>query len=116
MKNLPAIKSRYLQDEIPVRLGGLSANLSRIRSFSRQEANRDAVEGLIDESKHFIEWTAAEMDVSSAEELIRLQVLLARWQINWESTWTDPVERNQLGFEAGKWSNRVLELSGLVKV
>ena len=116
MKNPSAIKSRYLQDTIPVRLGGLSANLSRINSFSKQEANREVVESLIEESKHFIEWTAAEMDVNRAEELIHLQVLLARWQIDWESIWSNPVKRNQLGIEAGNWSKRVLELSGLVKV
>ena len=60
MKDWKAIRERYLYDSLPVRLGGLAANLSRIKSFASHDANRDAVESLIGESKYFIEWAAAE--------------------------------------------------------
>jgi hypothetical protein len=45
----------------------------------------EALEGYIklDESKHFIEWTAAEADIDKAAELVELQVQLARGQYNW---------------------------------
>ncbi|MDX1418013.1 MAG: hypothetical protein R3293_27675 [Candidatus Promineifilaceae bacterium] len=115
MNNLGAIKSRYLEDEISIRLGGLATNLSRIKSFSGQDANQSAVAGLIDESKYFIEWTAAELDILVAEELVLLQVLLARWRYSWEATWADKTKRKNLAEEAGNWSVRVLELSGLVR-
>jgi hypothetical protein len=76
MKDWSQIKERYLRDDLPVRLGGLAANLSRIKSFSANDAGRAAVESLIDESKMFIEWTAAQAEVSTAEKLIDLQIQL----------------------------------------
>lgn len=79
MKDWTLIRERYLRDTLPIRLGGLAANLSRIKSFAAYDAGRDAVESLIDESKFFIEWTAAEADSSVAAELVELQVQLACW-------------------------------------
>lgn len=72
MKDWTVIRERYLHDALPVRLGGLAANLSRIKSFASHDANREAVESIIDESKYFIEWTAAETDVETAAELVGL--------------------------------------------
>jgi hypothetical protein len=74
MKDWTPIRERYMRDSLPIRLGGLAANLSRIKSFVSREGNREAVESLIDESKYFIEWTAAEAEVSTAAELVELQV------------------------------------------
>ena len=114
MKDWTPIRERYLRDQLPVRLGGLAANLSRINSFSSQEASRDAVEGLLDESKYFIEWTAAEVEVNTAAQLIELQVQLARWQHNWTETWGNPLRRKQMAEQSAAWSQRVLALSGLL--
>ena len=60
MINAQAKKERFLRDPIPVRLGGLAANLARVDSFSQNPANQAAVFDLFEESKYFIEWTAAE--------------------------------------------------------
>ena len=115
MKDRSAIQERYLRDTLPVRLGGLAANLSRIKSFAAHEASRDAVESLIDESKYFIEWTAAEAEIQTAAELVVLQIQLARWQCQWVQIWLDPVRRGQVAEASGVWSRRVLELSGLLR-
>ena len=115
MMDVLTVKARYLQDEVPVRLGGLAANLSRIRSFSHKNANQDAVHNLIVESKYFIEWTAQETETVVAEQLVDLQVQLARWQYSWDQVWGNPDQRHDLSEEAGSWSRRVLELSGLLK-
>ena len=114
MKDWTPIRERYLRDQLPVRLGGLAANLSRIKSFSSRQASRDAVESLLDESKYFIEWTAAEAEVNTAAQLVELQVQLARWQRNWTETWDDPLLRQQMAEQSAVWSQRVLELSGLL--
>ena len=115
MKDRSAIQGRYLRDTLPVRLGGLAANLSRIKSFAAHDASRDAVESLIDESKYFIEWTAAEAETQTAAELVTLQIHLARWQCNWSRIWADPEQRQGLAEESSVWSKRVLELSGLLR-
>ena len=114
MKDWTAIRERYLRDSLPVRLGGLAANLSRIKSFAAQDANRKAVESMLDESKHFIEWTAAEAEVQTAAQLVELQVQMARWQLTWTNTWNDPLERKHLAEQSATWSKRVLEMSGLL--
>ena len=114
MKDWKAIRERYLYDSLPARLGGLAANLSRIKSFASHDANCEAVESLIDESKYFIEWAAAEVEVDTAAELVELQVQLAGWQHNWASIWTDPTQRQQMSEQLSAWSKRVLEMSGLL--
>ena len=114
MKDRSAIQGRYLRDTLPVRLGGLAANLSRIKSFAAHDASRDAVESLIDESKYFIEWTAADSETQTAAELVALQIQLARWQCDWSRIWADPEQRRRLAEESSVWSKRVLELSGLL--
>ncbi len=115
MRNYQRIQERYLRDPLPVRLGGLAANLRRIKSFTQHAANRAAVESLLDESKHFIEWTARETEIETAAQLVELQIQLARWQRNWDRIWADPEERQQVGNQSQTWSDRVLALSGLLR-
>ena len=114
MKDWTGIRERYLRDDLPVRLGGLAANLGRIKSFSANEASRMVVESLIDESKMFIEWTAAQAEVNTAEKLVELQIQLALWQLQWKTIWSDVSKRNQLAEQSSNWSKRVLEMSGLL--
>jgi hypothetical protein len=113
MKDWAPIQERYLRDGIPIRLGGLAANLRRIKSFAAQETGRDAVASLIEESKFFIEWTASETQTDTAAQLVELQVQLARWQYAWPQIWPDPARRQQVAEQSLAWSDRVLALSGL---
>ena len=115
MKDWTIIQERYMRDELPVRLGGLAANLSRIKSFSANEASRETVVNLIDESKMFIEWTAAQAEINTAAVMVDVQVQLALWQIRWERIWTDPAQRKLIAEQSGIWSKQILELSGLLK-
>lgn len=99
---------------MPVRLGGLAANLARVRSFAEHPDHCDVVERLLDESKFFIEWTAPEAGLDSQAELVDLQIQLAHWQHVWKRIWDDPARRAGVAEEAGAWSERVLEMSGLL--
>jgi hypothetical protein len=114
MKDWTPIQERYLRDSIPVRLGGLAANLRRIKSFAAQETSRDAVASLIEESKFFIEWTARDTLTDTAAQLVELQVQLARWQHNWSQIWSNPTRRKQIAEQSLAWSERVIALSGLL--
>lgn len=114
MKDWSTIKERYLQDELPTRLGGLAANLARIKSFSRNTANIDVVKSLIEESKFFIEWTALDAEIETTARLVELQIQLAIWQWSWESIWSDEVQRTSVAEKSQNWSNSVLEMSGLL--
>ncbi len=103
-----------MADTVPVRLGGIAANLARVRSFSRNIENKDAVYDLFEESKHFIEWTASETEPATAASLVELQVQIAVWQRGWLSNWADETKRNSIALASSEWSTRVLESSGLL--
>ena len=75
MKDWTTIRDRYLRDTLPIRLGGLAANLARIKSFSHNIANYKVIESLLEESKFFIEWTANATEVNTAAELVELSPL-----------------------------------------
>jgi len=115
MKNLAKRRSRYLQDSTPVRLGGLAANLGRVASFSKHADHRDVVNSILQESKWFIEWTAGDLEIDRAAELVRLQVQLASWQLKAPTEWSDESWRNKLVADSKEWSERLLEMSGLLQ-
>lgn len=114
--NRAAIRERYLKDKMAVRVGGLAANLARIKSFSDHQAHRDIVAALVDESKYFIEWTTPdpEAELQLQAELVEIQIQLALWQQSWDDIWADPARRASVAEEAGRWSQRLLERSGLL--
>ena len=103
------IRERYLRDPLPIRLGGLAADLARIASFAEDPLDQQAVVSLLEEGKHFAEWTApgAPLDIQVA--LAEVQVSLALWQRRYVSGRPDPLMRDG----AQRWSNQLLELSGL---
>jgi len=105
-----------MRDSLAVRLGGLAANLARIKSFAGNEANGPLVASLIDESKFFIEWAAPEAAPEIAAELIEMQIQMARWQLIWDHIWIDPMRRNEVAQQSKKWSEQVLIHSGLLSV
>ncbi len=109
-----AIRTRYLEDEVGVRLGGLAANLLRIRSYADRTDHGEVVSRLVRERALFIEWTAADANARDQPELAALQRELLQWHRAWESVWGSSESRASLAQEAGKWSQRLLEMSGLL--
>jgi hypothetical protein len=82
MKNWETLKQRYLRDELSIRLGGLSANLARIKTLTGKVISQNTIEYLIRESKFFIEWTALDTDIDTTVKLVELQIQLASSQLN----------------------------------
>ena len=113
MKDFTSVRIRYLRDPLPVRLGGLAADLARIGSASVNPANSRAVRVLLEQARRFIEWTAGELDAEAGGELADLQLALTLWLHAWEEAQVHPVQRALLGHEANCWADRVLALSGL---
>jgi hypothetical protein len=114
MKNQAAIQQRYLRDPLPVRLGGLAANLARVESFSNHPEHSEVVESILNESKYLAEWTAFDASLPIQVELVELQRQLAVWQYGWKCILADPVERATVAEQAGRWSKRILSSSGLL--
>jgi hypothetical protein len=115
MKDRSRIRDRFLRDSLPVRLGGLAANLARVRSFSDNPVHRDVVGQLLDESAWFIEWAAPEAPLETQAALLDCQRQLARWRRTWGAVWDDPTGRAAVAERAGVWSQHFVSLSGLVQ-
>ncbi len=113
MRSWTSIRERYLRDDVPVRLGGLAANLLRISSYADRPEHEEVVWRLVRESALFIEWTASDVELEPLTELARLQRELSQWHRDWVVVWTAASSRAELARKANDWSKRVLELSGL---
>ncbi len=111
--NLDEKKVRFQNEDIPHRLGHIASNLARVRSFCNS-AYKKGVEVVIDETEWFIEWIAAEIEPEQAEELVNIQVQLARWQINLDNILLDELRRGEVAKQAETYSQRVLNMSGLL--
>jgi len=113
----PEIRDRYMQDALPIRLGGLAADLARIVSFSKNPKSAPVVASLLDGSRYFIEWSAPDLlpdRVDDAARLVDIQRGLTRWYRIWHEAQNDPTASKQLAEQARAWSDEVLKMSGLL--
>lgn len=108
------LQARFQQEDISRRMGAIAANLRRISGCS--EAGRDQVAALsmIEESRLFIDWSLADAELQAGAFLRDVQRSLAQWSADWDATWQSTDARGQMASSLGAWSDRVLELSGLL--
>jgi len=106
-------QARFQSENTSNRLGHIASNLARIRTFCNS-AYKEAVFSVADETMCFIEWTAVEIEPEYAEELVNIQVQLARWRLTFDSIWSDDSKRRQISEQCNIWSGRVLDMSGLL--
>ena len=70
---------------------------------------------MLEESQYYIEWTAAEAEPELAGELVDIQRMIAAWRRAWPEASQSPTQRTLLSMQAKKWSDQVLEYSGLLR-
>lgn len=114
MKDLEKLRERFLRDSLPRRLGGLAATLGRVSSSARNSTDPAIVSNLLDEAKHFIEWTAADTEPETAAELVQMQTMITLWQRIWKEASQNPKQRILLSVQAKGWSDKAVDFSGLV--
>jgi hypothetical protein len=108
-------KQRFLEDTTPVRLGRLAAHLSSVRLYAIFQGNRDTVESLLEETWRFAEWAASDAGPGLRNELNALQLTLDSWHAVISKTWSNQIRRMGMAREAGLWSRKIIEMSGLLK-
>jgi hypothetical protein len=114
LKNKERKKERFLRDPLPVRLGGLAADLARIASSARFTAGAASVSEMLEESQYYIEWTAGETKPDIAGELVDLQRMIVAWRSAWPEAQHSIKQRTLLSVQAKKWSDQVLSYSGIL--
>lgn len=112
--NKEKLRERFLRDPLPRRLGGLAATLGRISSSARNSTDAVIVKNLLEEAKYLIEWTAQETIPETAAELVSMQTLITLWVQAWETASQNKTQRTLLSVQAKQWSDRALDLSGLL--
>jgi hypothetical protein len=112
--NQTGLKDRYLKFPLPVRLGNLASSLAHLATTAEMRSQYDHVPRMLSECKSFIEWTGPETAVEIAEQLVRIQVQLAVWQLNWEKIRYDPEKAAEVVIGARASSDQVLQWSGLL--
>ncbi|MCX6058935.1 MAG: hypothetical protein NTW69_12385 [Chloroflexi bacterium] len=114
MKDKEKLRERFLRDPLSRRLGGLAATLGRISSSARKSSDPIIVSNLLDEAKHFIEWTAAETSPETAAELVHMQTMISLWQRTWSEASQNSKQRVLLSVQAKEWSDKAVDFSGLI--
>ncbi len=105
-----------MRDTWNTRLGNLAVNLARVDSFSSNDAHKKAVEHVIEESIGFIAWTIKEVDAEKAVVLVALQKQLDHWKLHLDELWEDSLQRQAMRKQGREWSEKVLNMSGLLYV
>jgi hypothetical protein len=109
-----ALKTRFLRDALPVRLGNLASSLARLGAFAESPAPADAIEEILEECEYFVEWSGPDAPPETQVPLVDLQVQLALWRRGFRRESAGRDLRSQIARESRDWSDRVLSLSGLL--
>jgi hypothetical protein len=104
-----------MRDPVPVRMGGLAADLARIGSTASNPANSRVIQVLLEETRRFIEWTALETSLRVAHQLVDMQVALTLWLHVWPQAQHEPTQRALLAHQCRWWSDWVIQESGLLE-
>lgn len=110
------LRERFTRDAVPVRLGNLASSVKRLGYFIHKAKHEDARQQLFAECRLFIEWTLADAEVEIAEALAELQADLMVWKHGYMMRGKDESWRNEVHQTCAQWSQRLLELSGLLNV
>ena len=105
---------RFLTEPLSLQLGAIAANLSRIRSFSDHPGHMKVIEGMLVETIGFVGFLLSQPQPNIAEELTDLREWLLLQASDWGRISADADAVAVVATEAGAWSDRVLQRSGLL--
>ena len=112
---MSSVPESFLLESPARQLGALAANLARLSSSARKPARSATIEPLLDECCLYIESTAPLVAVEIAAELVDLQLMLHLWRRSWPEAQSQTSQRTLLSLQAKKWSDLVLDASGLLE-
>ena len=107
--NWNAIEVSFLNQSYPQQLGELAASLARLKSWCQKNASREIVPVLLEENLLYVNLLQKQSHANKVE-LTQLQELLQGW-VNQGDKLTEVAN---LASISANWSQRVLEMSGLL--
>ena len=112
MKNLPAIRERFLQENTQMKLGHLASDLARIASLLNMQAGEKALQNVMEETKFFAEWTAPDTDPETQAFLLEIRSLITEKELEWDSLSNDENWRDETAKCLRNLSNKLLKKAG----
>jgi len=109
------LKELHLRDPIPIRLGNLASSVKRLGYLVHSKKSEKTVYQLFRECKLFSGWTLPDVEFKVKLQLEALQSELENWQQGFHSDNGNELWRAEINAACEQWSNRILELSGLLK-
>lgn len=104
----------FMQESPARQIGALAATLARVSSSAEKTARTKAIVPMLNECIQFIEWTISRQPETTSRELKNISVMLKLWRDSWEHAQVDEHLRTLLSVQAKQWSDRALDLSGLL--
>jgi hypothetical protein len=109
------LRERYLRDDWPIRLGNLASTLGRLSSAVSNPKTLTTVAAAVREGMLLIEWNLHQTPPEILIELASMQAELGLWASSWKEIGESTSLRALLSRRARDMSDRVLQLSGLLK-
>lgn len=114
MTDEAVLQERYLRDTTPRRLGSLASSVKRLGRFISMAEFDRTVHDLAQECRLFARWAASEAEYETSLALQELQTDLEAWQAFYAQRKGDESWRVNTNLACVQWSQRLLELSGLL--
>ena len=109
-----ALRESFMRLGLPWRMGELAVSLSRVRSSAEHRERQQDVKRFLDECAHFSEWLTPDMQPHWQADLAELKQVLTDWLAHWPSIWENVEQRGLVTTQAGIWSDKFLQHSGLL--
>jgi hypothetical protein len=114
MPNWDSIEQSFLSLSRQKQLGELASSLARLKSWSlTDKANNPVVSVVLGEA---VLYTSLMERESGSSEFTQLQKFLQDWRISWSNAAIESAEFLNMNTSLAKWSDRVLDMSGLLQV
>ena len=104
-------RERYLRDPLPMRLGNLASDLTRIASCAEDPDSHHIVLGVLEESRYFAEWAGTDAPYETQVVLADTQQVVIQWASSWKRGVVDPA----MSTEARRRAEELLKLAGLIE-
>jgi hypothetical protein len=108
MKTFEERRERYLRFSMERRVGNLATNVNRLGIYLNTDHSSEDTVYLLRETQYLLDWTSLELNFESKVELLELQRQLSRWKLNWDSIWTNELERQKVQIQARAWAEKLL--------
>jgi len=106
MRDMSAIRERFVRDGLPVRLGNVASDLARLSDWACSGQTDEVLVDLMREIAYEMEWSG-ECGLAELADMQR-EVCL------WRRAWPAGPARSVLAQRAQAMSDRLLKLSGLL--